>query len=129
MPTAPPDGRSDGPSSLPNAMAAGLRTTGAAGVSQARRAFEIDPREVPTAIGRFTGWIRSFGPGGVSGGSHSSGDPARPAATIAPALRSIGEAVRLAIAPGEIDAAYRVIDVSRGRDGELWVVESRFGPR
>ncbi len=44
-------------------------------------------------------------------------------------FRSIGEAVRLAIAPGEIDAAYRITSVSRGNDRELWVVESRFGPR
>jgi len=104
------------PATTPNRRVDGLRTAAAAGLSRAREAFEVVAGGFRSAIARLAGWLRTIG--------HR-----RASAATAPSLRSIGEAVRLAMAPGEIDAAYRITSVSRGRDRELWVVESRFGPR
>lgn len=101
------------PATTPNRRVDGLRAAVAAGLARAREAVAGGIR---TAIARLAGWLRTLG--------HR-----RASAATAPSLRSIGEAVRLATAPGEIVTAYRISSVSRGRDRELWVVESRFGPR
>lgn len=103
------------PATTPNRWIDGLRTAAAAGLARAREAFEAVSGGIRTAIARLAGWLRV---------GHR-----RASSATAPSLRSIGEAVRLATAPGEIVTAYRISSVSRGRDRELWVVESRFGPR
>lgn len=76
------------------------------------------------------GWVDTYtelpGPTGAEPRTATAGSSSP---SLPHFFRSIGDAVRLAIAPGEIDAAYRITNVSRGRDRELWVVESRFGPR
>ena len=117
------------PATTPNRRVAGLQTAVPAGLSQAREAFEVAAGGIWTALARFAGWLRNVGHRRASGRGRRASDPARTSAATAPSPRSIGEAVRLAVAPGEIDAAYRITSVSRGRDRELWVVESRFGPR
>ena len=78
---------------------------------------------------RVAGWARGLGHGPFAGLLHRAFDGARPSGLPSTALHSIGEAVRMAIAPDEIGVAYRVVNLSRGRDRELWLVETRLGPR